>query len=556
MACLNIGAPFIGTLLVPFCLCRMGQCSMTSKDEAETSWSQESQLAEGPVCLLPGSQVYLDVGKLNLLFNASKALASTTDLDQLLSIIVGEVRRVLACDAAAVVLYDEERDEFFWKIIQEKENLLASAREQIRIPRGQGVVTGVFETGQPAIIHDAANDPRVYKPVDQRSGFGTRNLMCVPLKAREKSLGVIYAINKEKGTFTEDDVEILVALSSNIALALENASQYEKLMTSYKELERLHRVKTKILHHLSHELKTPLAIIEASLKIMERRIEAQGPAPGKLPFERILRNLGRLKLIERQVGYIVDEKEYANRKIISDFLDHLKDLIELQEEDEPQLAEALEAIKGKVEELFREKAEETALVAVAAAFQAAEYQVRREARDRALDITFLTPDPALIKVQPSIMMSVLVGLIRNAVENTPNHGKIVVKGQNTDAGYEVSIVDCGVGIPESEQPNIFEGFYPVQATDLYSSGRRYGFNAGGTGTDLLKMKIFSERCGFKLRFQSRRCSCIPTVRDICPGDITRCACCESMDDCYANGGTEFIVEFPPHLVQISREAVA
>lgn len=529
---------------------------MTDEKLNQTGLGREAPLAEGPVCLLPGSQVYLDARKLNLLFNASNALASTRDVDELLTIIVGEVRRVLACDAAAVVLYDEEEDEFFWKIIQEKENLLASAKDRIRIPKGQGVGGWVFETGQPALIHDATKDPRVYRPVERRSGFITKNMICVPLKARDNSLGLLYALNKEQGNFTQEDVEILVALSGNIGLALENASQYEQLMNSYNELERLHRVKTKILHHLSHELKTPLAIIEASLKIMERRVEAEGLAPGKLPFERILRNLGRLKLIERQVGHIVDEKEYPGRKIIVDFFDQLKDLIDLQKEDEPELAQAMEAIKGKIGELFPERAEESAIAAISAVFQAAEHQVKHESGHRTLDITFLPPDPAIIKIQPYILMSVLVGLIRNAVENTPDEGKIVVKGENTDGGYEITVLDCGVGIPESEQPNIFEGFYPMQATDLYSSGRRYGFNAGGTGTDLLKMKIFSERFGFKIRFKSRRCSCIPTARDVCPGKIKRCPCCQRIEDCYENGGTEFVVEIPPALVEISREAVA
>ena len=89
----------------------------------------------------------------------------------------------------------------------------------------------------------------------------------------------------------------------------------------------------------------------------------------------------------------------------------------------------------------------------------------------------------------------------------------------------------------------------MQETNLYSSGRRYEFNAGGTGMDLLKIKIFSERFGFNVRFRSTRCSCIPSARDICPGDITRCRCCEVIEECLRNGGTEFVVEIPPERVE-------
>jgi len=146
-------------------------------------------------------------------------------------------------------------------------------------------------------------------------------------------------------------------------------------------------------------------------------------------------------------------------------------------------------------------------------------------------------------------MSVIDGLVRNAIENTPDHGRIVIKGENLPSAYTITVSDCGVGIPESEQPNIFEGFYPVQETDLYSSKRQYDFNAGGTGTDLLKIKIFSQRFGFNVRFQSCRCPCIPTSRDICPGDVAKCACCEKIEDCYEKGGTEFVIEIPLEMVE-------
>lgn len=496
----------------------------------------------------------LDPAKMVLLFNASKALASTTDLDQLLHVIVGEVKDVLDCEGAGVLLYDDEKGDFYWRSLEDRESMLSSVGHEIRIPRDRGVCGWVFNSGEPALVHDAANDPRLYKEVDAKSGFTTRNMICVPLKTREQNLGVLYSINKNEGSFTEEDVEIMVALSGNVALALENASYLESLMKSHAELKRLNRVKNKILHHLSHELKTPLAIIEASLKTVARRLETEGINPERFPFARIVRNLGRLKTIEKQVGHIVEEREFPERQVISVFLDHLKDFIEIAEEDEPGLGEALRKLRSKLEEYFPgEKEEENEQVSIEAAFQAVEFRVNQMKQDRVLDIEFRRPDPAVLRIQPQIMMSVIGGLVRNAVENTPDRGKVVITGENLPTGYKITVRDYGVGIPESEQPNIFEGFYPVQETDLYSSGRRYGFNAGGTGTDLLKIKIFSERFGFNVRFRSTRCSCIPTVRDICPGDTAKCPCCGTPEDCCANGGTEFTVEIPPERVQDSSE---
>jgi len=494
-------------------------------------------------------QVLLDPAKLVLLFNASNALASTTDLDHLLAVIVGEVQNVLNCDGAGVLLYDKERDDFYWRTVRDRESFLSSAQEEIRIPKDQGVCGWVFSTGEPALVNDALNDPRVYKEVDTKSGFITRTMICVPLQTREKRLGVLYALNKIDGSFTHEDVDIMVALSSNVALALENASYYESLINSHKELERLNRVKNKMLNHLSHELKTPLAIIEASLRILQRRLEAGGVADDKLAFERMMRNIGRLKTIERQVSHIVEEKEYEERQVISGFLDYMQDLIEIEQEEQPQLRDALKSLRNKIELYFPSKRAESEKISITAAFQAVEFRVHQMTEDRLVDIRFVPPDPVIIKIQPLIMLSVIGGLVRNAVENTPDHGKIMITGEHSPAGYKISVRDYGVGIPESEQPNIFQGFYPIQETDFYSSGRRYGFNAGGTGTDLLKIKIFSERLGFHIRFNSRRCSCIPTARDACPGEITKCSCCNDIEDCYENGGTEFVVEFPPELLE-------
>lgn len=498
-------------------------------------------------------RINLDRTKLSLLLNASKALVSTTDVDQLLAVIIGEVRTVLECEGAAVVLYDQDRDDFYWRSVQDTQSLLASARDYIRIPKDQGVAGWVFQKGKPALVNDAATDPRIYRTVEDRSGFTTRNMICVPLKTRDKSLGVLYALNKTGGPFSEEDVEILVALSGNVALSLENAAQYENLMQSHQELERLNRVKNKILNHLSHELKTPLAIVEASLKIVARKIQRLESAPPGLPFDRIQRGLERLKTIERQVGHIVEQRDTPLRRTVSAFLDDLMDLIELKVAERPHLTEALEVVRHTIEEQFPSKIAEKEGVDMGAAFQAARFRVEQMIEERDLRVEFVPPAPALILMQPQILMSVIRGLVRNSVENTPDKGKIVVTGENSPDGYRISVHDHGIGIPHSEQPNIFEGFYPVQETDQYRSGRPYGFNAGGSGTDLLKMKIFSERFGFRIHFTSTRCSCIPTGRDLCPGDIDKCSCCNKHEDCYTNGGTEFVVEIPSGMVNSGQD---
>jgi signal transduction histidine kinase len=495
------------------------------------------------------SEVFRDPAKLILLLNASKALASTTDLDQLLDVIVSEVQHVLGCGGAAVVVYDSTRDDFYWRTVQDKGGFLASAREEIRIPRDQGVAGWVFNTGRPALIHDGAEDPRIYKGVEEKSGLPPTNLVCVPMQTREKRLGVMYALNKIGGRFTNEDVEIMEALSSSVALALDNAAYYDSLLNSHRELERLNRVKNKMLHHLSHELVTPLAILEASLRLMEKRIQTHGLDMQGFPFERIYRNLNRLKIIERQVAHIVEEKDFAQRELLFGLLEGLEDFMAIQQEEDPNLQAAMTSLRRTLEDYLPRRVEETWRLSTRAAFQALEYRVRTMTRQRVLSVEFLPPDPAIIRIQPQIMMSVMGGLVRNAIENTPDHGKISVMGRNSESGYAITVRDYGVGIPKSEQLNIFEGFYPLQETEMYSSRSPYAFNAGGTGTDLLKIKVFSERFGFNIRFQSWRCSCVPTSRDVCPGDITKCPGCSRPEDCHQNGGTEFVVEIPPALVE-------
>ena len=267
--------------------------------------------------------------------------------------------------------------------------------------------------------------------------------------------------------------------------------------------------------------------------------------------ERIDRNFDRLRTIEKQLVHIVEGKDYPEKLIIVRFLDHLEEFLEIEQTERPEFQDALESLRRRILTLFPAKIEETDSTDLAKLLDSERIHTERMKQNRNLDIQFHNPESVHIFMPPQILTSVVRGLVRNAVENTPDHGRIEVRVENRCDELTIIVKDYGIGIPEDEQPNIFEGFYPIKETDLYSSGRPYGFNAGGTGTDLLKIKILSERLGFKIDFKSSRCSCIPTLRDVCPGDITKCSCCDSVRDCLNNGGSEFTIHIPSHLVQQS-----
>jgi signal transduction histidine kinase len=143
------------------------------------------------------------------------------------------------------------------------------------------------------------------------------------------------------------------------------------------------------------------------------------------------------------------------------------------------------------------------------------------------------------------LQKVVDGLIKNAVENTPDEGKIEIIVRKEEKGTELVVHDYGVGITEENRARIFEGFFATQDTMDYSSKRPFDFNAGGRGADLLRTKIFSERYHFKIDMQSSRCHHIPNSSDTCPGRIHECRFINDKGDCYRSGGTIFYVHFPP-----------
>jgi len=125
------------------------------------------------------------------------------------------------------MLIDPKAKELTFSVaLGEKGGLL---KKNLRIKIGQGIAGSVAKSGHSILVNNAQSDPRFYGNADKISGFKTKSIMCVPLKAKNKILGVIEAVNsRRKYGFTKEDLQLFQAFACQIAVAIDNARMHEE----------------------------------------------------------------------------------------------------------------------------------------------------------------------------------------------------------------------------------------------------------------------------------------------------------------------------------------
>lgn len=109
----------------------------------------------------------------------------------------------------------------------------------IRLRKGAGIAGWVAESGEPVIINDAYSDRRFYSKIDNRSGFRTDSMICIPLQVNDRVIGVMQAINKQDGDFHENDLRLLQAIGGPLAASIENATLHEDVLAEKRRIETL-----------------------------------------------------------------------------------------------------------------------------------------------------------------------------------------------------------------------------------------------------------------------------------------------------------------------------
>jgi phosphoserine phosphatase len=168
-----------------------------------------------------------------LVLDVTRMLAVTTDLDTLLTHIAQAACGLLDCERASVFQFDPDTNQLFSRV--------ALQTNVIRVPSSAGIVGAAFTANQILVVPDPYHDPRFNREVDKKTGFTTRNLLTAPMANLDrKPLGVIQAINKRTGGFSDSDIALVQMLADQAGVALQ---RYHLQQTAMKAEAMRHEMK-------------------------------------------------------------------------------------------------------------------------------------------------------------------------------------------------------------------------------------------------------------------------------------------------------------------------
>ena len=286
------------------------------------------------------------------LFRISMALPRLRLLNERLDFIIKEVQELIGVEGASVILLDEDGKEFYFPVAAYEDKETGKRMKEIRFPSNVGVAGRVLETGKPLIVPDTSKSPYFYQQVDVQSRYRTRSMLDVPIRTPDRMVGVLCAVNKKDGPFDQTDVELLSTIAGTVAPSIENARIHEELNRSYEEVKSYNRAKDRVIHHLAHELKTPISVLSASLNLLSKKLEGAKTEGLDRILERADRNLKRLLDIQYETEDILNERDYKTVQVLDAMVDACADELEALASLEAGEDAPLESIRRRVKEIF------------------------------------------------------------------------------------------------------------------------------------------------------------------------------------------------------------
>ncbi|RQH23321.1 GAF domain-containing protein [Okeania hirsuta] len=161
------------------------------------------------------------------LLKATTTLGQSLDLETTLRAVMDQACNLMQADRSTLFLLSKETNELWTKVATADEKKMV----EIRIPANRGIAGYVASTGETLNIPDAYIDPRFDPSTDQKTGYQTRSILCMPVyNAKGELIGVTQLINKNQGSFNSSDEQFLLAFNAQAGIALQNSQLFENVL--------------------------------------------------------------------------------------------------------------------------------------------------------------------------------------------------------------------------------------------------------------------------------------------------------------------------------------
>ncbi|HUQ43345.1 MAG TPA: HAMP domain-containing sensor histidine kinase [Candidatus Limnocylindria bacterium] len=384
--------------------------------------------------------------QLKFLHRVARMATTASTWDELLETVVDETRDALRASVSSLYLLDRDA-----------ENLTLAAtngldRFQIgraRVPFGEGVTGRVAKSREPLAIPDVSQDERFMwvRGIDQRRFIAS--MLSVPLVWNDMIVGVLNVQTEQPRDFTPSDVAHLRAIADLLGGIVEKGRIQKEAEARAAELKAIDEARAELIAMVTHELRTPLAVVRAYTELLAE----EPPLDGRESRDHERR--------DRRAGWYHSTMEQVAR------LDRLVDSILASVRVGPELAADLQPVD--VGEVVREAAEELKPLL------ARHGLVLREG----IRLFALTDAGRLRQI--------LEHLVENAVKYAPPDTTITLDWKMAEGGVRVGVADEGPGIPEEWRERIFEPY-----------ARRETHTARGSGIGLYAARKVAESVGARL----------------------------------------------------------
>jgi len=341
-------------------------------------------------------------------------LASTLDLNTLLFRIVRVAAEIANAGEASILLYDSSAQKLNFQVAT---NMELPNMRGLDVPLEGSIAGWIIQNRKPVRIGDVLDDSRYFDGIAHATSYATESLLGVPLITKNKVIGVLEALNKEGGSFTDVDEELLLVLGAQAAVAIENTRLFQQ---------------SDLISEFVHELRTPLASLSTATYLLLR------PEISPQQHDQIVNN--------------IHSETLRLSALTSSFLD----LSRLE--------------SGRVQ--FRY--EKFSLLQL---FNTCRDIMQAKAEEKNITVKIeTTPNLPDLEADPNKIKQVILNLLSNAIKYNRPAGTVTLKAEIKKENMQVSVEDTGYGIPQEAMPQLFKKFFRVRETEDKAAGTGLGLS--------------------------------------------------------------------------------